>query len=678
MSVERSIYAYCSSGWGYYAYTVNMKKLIDSDDIVKKFSYQYNSPRNSSVWITKNRDFLQEEKNIEQHHPESFMYKKYSDKCIFRNGKNQGRDITPYLRPGNILVAACVTDNEDVKEYPAFYYGSKIFTELNGEKLRRSFFEKNTGSEKIIESADSLDSGNAVNVNSVIEFLHKQNNAYEILGKLLYALMNKNADKHIIICDKKENIIFWIAAVSIIFPLEQAKNISFNTYSYLNETYEFTDICGVYSPGINNDNFNGEENTTSYNADKLKENEKFILFDFEKNIIPDEQIDENFLSFISDALDNFGAYSNYIVCFHDFMKMHTSFNQIHYDYIGAYYLWKYLECGNDKKFFCKAVDFAVSYADDTILRQLYMCCKDDSLNFEEMQKIIMLVSICTERNILKKEDIIIFYNRLSEQTFSAENDCELNLKLELITINVFENTIRNGNDTKSSDLICRCMKKLNCSENYDFNSVFDKMFGYDTDTVKFLMLVEKLFAFTDKCKDIQEKIISYAVFSRENNLKELISASMGRKIQFSVITQIEQLLLTSEIDIKTKTETYFMLCDKSDDMLIKQIYNNLLDYYASYDKTMSAVIIISAYKNLSCFDAYNTYVIINEKGYNSLAIQNMFNDRKCIKLMQEFGLTAKKEDIKALRKQFLEFCNSKGRFKEIIEGIKEKFRRGQK
>ena len=54
--------------------------------------------------------------------------------------------------------------------------------------------------------------------------------------------------KRLVICDEKENIIKWIAALQYALPMDIAKRVNFTTYDFDPELSSFQ-ICGVVSEG---------------------------------------------------------------------------------------------------------------------------------------------------------------------------------------------------------------------------------------------------------------------------------------------------------------------------------------------------------------------------------------------------------------------------------------------
>ena len=96
--------------------------------------------------------------------------------------------------------------------------------------------------------------------------------------------------KTVIINDKKENIPYWIAAITYAFPLYLAKEISFSTY--------------VYSPGNESQVILGASNNTAYVPNDPTYMTRCYIFDFENNIFPRDIQTGDFTEYICNAYRN--------------------------------------------------------------------------------------------------------------------------------------------------------------------------------------------------------------------------------------------------------------------------------------------------------------------------------------------------------------------------------------
>ncbi|WP_443965484.1 GAP1-M domain-containing protein, partial [Ruminococcus sp.] len=296
--MEQSIYTYCfkdydsgNRGWGFYSFSDGMAAYFHRAPELQTMAdgRNYCVPSNSEVWkvnpITDyDRDIVQEAQSIAQYHPQRFSYQKleisHEETAVFVFGKNLGREIVSEGRAGNKLVYTLVGSMREVLDYPCFYGDNAFFQ----NKLTRSYFVNgNRDSRAAALPPVSLIAGKRVTRESVHAFLQADPNRTEYLASLFYALLQERSggNRPILICDKKENIIFWIAAVTLLFPLEIAKNISFNTYDGLGETSvpqipaQMT-LCGVYSPTVNGA---PESHATNYDAGAFQNRKDVVLFD---------------------------------------------------------------------------------------------------------------------------------------------------------------------------------------------------------------------------------------------------------------------------------------------------------------------------------------------------------------------------------------------------------------
>ena len=303
--MEQSIYTYCfkdydsgNRGWGFYSFSDGMAAYFHRAPELQTMAdgRNYCVPSNSEVWkvnpITDyDRDIVQEAQSIAQYHPQRFSYQKleisHEETAVFVFGKNLGREIVSEGRAGNKLVYTLVGSMREVLDYPCFYGDNAFFQ----NKLTRSYFVNgNRDSRAAALPPVSLIAGKRVTRESAHAFLQADPNRTEYLASLFYALLQERSggNRPILICDQKENIIFWIAAVTLLFPLEIAKNISFNTYDGLGETSvpqipTQMALCGVYSPTVNGA---PESHATNYDAGAFQNRKDVVLFDLECLLLP--------------------------------------------------------------------------------------------------------------------------------------------------------------------------------------------------------------------------------------------------------------------------------------------------------------------------------------------------------------------------------------------------------
>ena len=300
--MKRAIYTYCNQcfdeaggGWGFYSYSNGLEKYFESKEQFEELfgSLVYTIPENNRVWLrtpfsdTK-ETYEIEQSAIEKYHPEMFSYQKLklngTERISFIYAKNLGREIKAVNRPGNKVVYSLLGSDDEITDYPCFYAENQEF-----QKMNREFFKQaQEKAQPLSEATPHV--GKFVTRQSVHSFLKKDSEREDLLVTLFYALVQERSKNHrpILICDKKENIIFWIAAVTLLFPLEIAKKIFFTTYDYLDTGNQVVTIrlplCGVYSPTLNDA---PECHATNYAVEQLHTNDNIVLFDMECGILPE-------------------------------------------------------------------------------------------------------------------------------------------------------------------------------------------------------------------------------------------------------------------------------------------------------------------------------------------------------------------------------------------------------
>lgn len=302
--MERSIYTYCFStcdrgnaGWGFYACTDALLPHIKAQDAFSQMlnGTNYDIPDLKRQWFTPEQDLAREEASIMAHHPEKFAYRtaEFGGKqtAFLTYGKNLGRETEGQLRPGNALVYSLVGDPAELTAHPVCYYGDPAFTAMRRESFVR---ETHTVPTPRISTVTPQPYG-VITEETVMAFLAADEARTEQLVSLFYAMLGERSGLHraLIICDQKDNIIFWIAALTMLLPEEIAKQINFTTYDYLGtesrmEIPTAYHLCGVYSPTANGLD---ECRATAYDVDNLANSTAAVLFDAECIIVPNVKTD---------------------------------------------------------------------------------------------------------------------------------------------------------------------------------------------------------------------------------------------------------------------------------------------------------------------------------------------------------------------------------------------------
>ena len=359
---------------------------------------------------------------IREHHPVCFGYDAVkageSELSVFTFGRNLGRDLSPLTRDGNILVNTLAVNTDEISGYPYEYYGSReLFLEYE-----RSFFlnAPDEPAPDLIPPRD-ITTGDAAPTEEQIEAFLSEEDRLSVLGRMLSALMQINdgrALRRIIVCDRKENIILWIAALSLVFPREAARQFTFRTYSFLgcnsddfNAVYDDVMFCGAYTPTVNGDPESAR--ATNYDLSNECRNESTALFDLEQGYI--EEIDDKFPYFGIFIESAFSTDMHILKSYHDFIIRKTSYRSLGSDYAKGYGCYTILQLKNEHslRYLPDAFDFAVKYTDpDTVRRLLdiaYSCTIDTGKESSAFSDILNASGECIKKGIVSEEPIRAHY-----------------------------------------------------------------------------------------------------------------------------------------------------------------------------------------------------------------------------------------------------------------------------
>lgn len=391
MNIERSIYTHTkvrrdtrSTGFGYYSMTPGMEQLLSLSSELSAVSLGYIAPKNSECWWESNQQdtLLRDETEaarIREHHPVCFGYTVVNvsgrDVAALTFGRNLGRDLSAMTRDGNILVNTLALNSGELRGYPYIYYGSP---ELFLDHERGYFLNAGDEPAEPLEPLQQLTAGSSAPAAGDIEMFLNEEDRLAALISMLRALMEINDGgslRRIIVCDSKENIINWVAALSMVYPEETARNFTFRTYSFFGcNTDDFTPVyddvmfCGAYTPAVNGDSSQGK--ATNYDFAHECQNESSAVFDFEQGYC--EQTEEKhpyFDMFIESA---FSTDLRILKSYHDFIRERTSCRSLGSDYAKGYGCYTILQLKNENslKYITDAADFALGYMDEQTARQL--------------------------------------------------------------------------------------------------------------------------------------------------------------------------------------------------------------------------------------------------------------------------------------------------------------------
>ena len=348
--MEHSIYTYCykrygetGGGWGYYSYSDGMKRLFDHSNVLREFAGAagYELAKNRDTWLTLQmtdyeKDIENERILIERYQPEKFAYQKIEidgkETAVFTYARNLGREIIAENRAANKLVYTLAGDSSEVQDYPCFYYGNPYF-----QTLTRAYFKESdqTSCATPLQSVE-IKNYKSITKETVHNFLSAEPERPDVLVNLFYTLIQEHSGRKrpIIICDQKDNIPLWIAAVVLLFPKEIAKEIFFSTYEFLGSEIgaiqipEAFHLVGVYSPTVNGA---PEAESTNYDISLLENNDEIVIFDLECGILPSVQKD-GFAGLIYDfckgnekSLREYQQYIMNATNYRDFGTQYTAF-----------------------------------------------------------------------------------------------------------------------------------------------------------------------------------------------------------------------------------------------------------------------------------------------------------------------------------------------------------------
>jgi hypothetical protein len=280
-----------------------------SDDIKRLFAYQAPSLENGVVMSDEIVPLM----------PQSFSFRKLKDGALALSLNTYlGRDYMGGSgRFGNQLSHVVVFDRDELKTYPCDFYGGPLL------RSGMNFDEVNDPNPPDYLPAPELTVGEVLNIGAVADFLNS-GDRIEIYKKMLCcALSFKNSKKRVVICDERENVIMWIAALQYSLPLDLAVNLSFTTYAY-DPALSAYQICGVIPEG------------TKYDSDQPEHGRQHFLFDMLNNVKPDLKAENDFLYFAGVSMSF--SYES-MAAFHRYLIDNYSYADADEQYYAAYTLY---------------------------------------------------------------------------------------------------------------------------------------------------------------------------------------------------------------------------------------------------------------------------------------------------------------------------------------------------
>ena len=295
--VQRLIYTSCrqsniESGSGDRIFSIT-EGLRDKPEIreIMKSSRQYSlkSTGLSSQMTEDNED----------QYPVAYRYFEKDGTRIISSIQYVGFDWSK-SRQGNKLAQFMTADDEDITDYPIAYCNTNYFPELDREAIASEEIP-----DYLPEELDETDTEDLVE--KISEFLENDENA-EVFCQIVSAIIT-DPKQTIAIRDKEENLLTWVAAATLFFPLKQARKIFFNTYEDEDSPSQPTTLTCY----ISNDSGTIVKCSTESNDQALKD-------------------------FLSSIADDFESYFNDTGSFKSFMQKNgiTEFNTSTLDYLPLY------------------------------------------------------------------------------------------------------------------------------------------------------------------------------------------------------------------------------------------------------------------------------------------------------------------------------------------------------
>lgn len=321
MARHQIIYTSCmrgidgvNDGQQIYSYDASFSES-KSDEVKSLFTYQVPSLQPGVI--------MTEELALTM--PSAFSYR------LLKNGSASitlntylGRDYMGSAgRFGNHLCHSVVCDFFDLDVYPCEIYGSSTL------RSSMDYSEVNNPEPPSYLPNAIIEKGYTVDSDTVTEFLGIGENL-DYFKKMVYAMLRFSSEKkRIVICDEKEHIIMWIAALHYALPLDIAKKVNFTTYEFDPELSP-AQICGVINEG------------SRYNASSYVSSGRHYVFDFINKLYNAIEADSPFIEFLDTA---FSFSYDSLTEFKNFVTSRTSYREVDYEYHAAYDLYVFLTDG---------------------------------------------------------------------------------------------------------------------------------------------------------------------------------------------------------------------------------------------------------------------------------------------------------------------------------------------
>ncbi len=334
--------------------TPEMKHYCRMSPVLTRFTTEYTAPKDRPL--------------------ESFRYTP-----LAIGGKAKG----VFVYANSEEVNTWVMDLEDVTEHPFCYYESdEQSEELSPEKTFR-FIGEEPQRVEILKSMFQI----------VLDFYDKEQSTRQIL-----------------LCDEPENHIWWMGAVSSLFPLEMSLRLSYITYTFLGEEdkrtpiyYEDTAICGVYAGN----------HATNYDFRRECARNDACVFDFEQDFFADVPLrDADFSELLEKTFS--GDYRE-LQEYQKFISSHTNCRRPDNNYLQGYAYFKLMHSADtdDLHRLPEAQDFAEKFMNGDALTELAEILLANSIDKgfagNDFSILLEFVGHCIEVGSAVREDVITRY-----------------------------------------------------------------------------------------------------------------------------------------------------------------------------------------------------------------------------------------------------------------------------
>jgi hypothetical protein len=274
-------------------------------------------------------------------------------------------------RYGNYFCHALIFEKGQAPFYPIQLWESEIFQ----SQLPNSSINEIPPPLPTLEVSELQQHLNPnLQASQIAQFL-SQENRETIFPKLLTAIIDyENSQRRLMLCDQDNNIPYWIATLTMAFPIRLAHTLQFTTYTYHPEEQNLL-LCSTPSVG------------TSFAFSEMQRNFSYYIFDLIGNKSSQLETHYEFLNrplnspfspFKKEEIGEISLPSLFEkekvegISFHQFLDL-LNYHKINSEIESAYHLFRLCHSPVDDIDFDKikaAMDFAKTYAPHDILVQL--------------------------------------------------------------------------------------------------------------------------------------------------------------------------------------------------------------------------------------------------------------------------------------------------------------------